>query len=72
MRPHRCCFVDAGATDPASTTVASSLERPAATAFAPAAGVARLPLDGGTRLRTHRIAGRAGPPPYLDTLRLRC
>jgi hypothetical protein len=72
MQPRRCCFIDSGATDPASTAVAPSLERPTATAtILPAASAPTASLAG-TLVPIDRVARRAGPPPYLDTLRLRC
>jgi hypothetical protein len=71
MRPNRCCFVDAGATDPASTAVAPSLERPASIAMTLPAVVAPIALQG-RRVPLDHVLLRAGPPPYLDTLRLRC
>jgi hypothetical protein len=72
MRPHRCCFVDAGATDPASTATAPSLERPAATAMMLSAAIVPIAPHGSALVSIPRVALRAGPPSYLDTLRLRC
>jgi hypothetical protein len=72
MRPNRCCFVESGATDPASAAVAPSLERPTATALVLPAVVAPANRPGGMIVPVDRIALRAGPPTYLDTLRLRC
>ncbi len=72
MQPRRCCFVDSGATDPASTAVAPSLERPAATATMLPATIAPTAPYGAALVSIDRVALRAGPPPYFDTLRLRC
>lgn len=69
MRTKRCCFVDSGATDPASTAIAPSFDRPAATPIALPAPIARPPV------RVAQVADGArgaGPPPHVDTLRLRC
>jgi hypothetical protein len=68
--PHRCCAIDAAATDPAGTTTAPSLERPA---LAPIALVAAMPAI--TVAPIVRLAGpalRAGPPGHVDTIQLRC
>jgi hypothetical protein len=72
MTPHRCCSVESAADDPAGTTPAASLERPAATPLATLAAMPLLPAP------TSRIALReapplrAGPPGFLDTQKLRC
>jgi hypothetical protein len=70
MRPQRCCFVDSGATDPASTTDVRPLERPATTATVALPASASPVFVACPIART--VAGRIGPPSLLDTLRLRC
>ena len=70
--PHQCCSIDAAATDPAGTTTAPSLERPA---LAPIALVAAMPVVTVPAPIVIRLAGaalRAGPPGHVDTLKLRC
>jgi len=70
--PHQCCAIDAAATDPAGTTTAPSLERPA---LAPIALVAAMPVVTVPAPIVIRLAGaalRAGPPGHVDTLKLRC
>jgi hypothetical protein len=69
MRAKRCCFVDSGASDPVSTAVVPSLDRPAATPIALAAPVPPPPARS---VPVVEIARRAGPPPLLGTLRLLC
>ena len=70
MRPNRCCFVDSGATDPVSTAATPSLERPATTML-PAVITPLMPREV-TLVAVDAVARRAGPPPWLDALRLRC
>ena len=72
MRPHRCCFVDSGATDPATARPAQTVERPT---VAPIALVTTVPAAAfGTPvlvacpLERHR----AGPSVVLATQKLRC
>ena len=70
--PHQCCAIDAAATDPAGTTIAPSLERPA---LAPLALVATMPAITAPAATIVRLAGpalRAGPPGHVDIIQLRC
>jgi hypothetical protein len=69
--PHRCCAIDAGATDPAGTTTTPSLERPA---LAPSALLAAMPVIAPAPIviRLADPALRAGPPGHVDTIQLRC
>src|SRR5262249_18069795 len=72
MRPHRCCFVESGATDPASTATAPSLERPPTV---PLALLPALPSLGGCAdgLTARSIqTPRAGPLRSQITQKLRC
>lgn len=71
MTPHRCCFVDAGASDAATLT------------STPASGVASAPVVAvvpgmrtAPRLTTDRVvavlgSSRAGPPLFLQVSNLR-
>jgi hypothetical protein len=70
--PHQCCAFDAAATDPAGTTTAASLERPALAPLALAAAMPALATPAGTILRLAGHALRAGPPGHVDTIQLRC
>jgi hypothetical protein len=71
MTPRRCCAIDGGAGDPASVSPLASLAPPATVpvaVLAPAVeppAVALVAPVAGARLR-------AGPPPYLRTLQIRC
>ena len=70
--PHQCCSIDVAATDPAGTTTAPSVERPA---LAPLALVAAMPAITAPAVMIVRLAGpalRAGPPGHVDTIQLRC
>lgn len=72
MTPHRCCFVGSDATDPASTTTVSSLERPDAPALA--VTIPAVSIEAPVRIvaRLDLASLRAGPPGFLLTQKLRC
>jgi hypothetical protein len=70
--PHQCCAIDAAATDPAGTTTAPSLERPA---LAPLALVAAMPVIRRPAATIVRLAGpalRAGRPGTSTPSSFRC
>jgi len=69
--PNRCCLVGSPASDPAQTSALRAPEAPPATTtvatLTPVAAMARVPS-----VTTSIVASvRAGPPPYLRSLRLR-
>ena len=70
--PHSCCAIDAGATDPAGTTVPPSLERPAPATLALLAALPVVSAPGRSVVRRTGPSLRAGPPGHVDTLKLRC
>jgi hypothetical protein len=71
MRPHRCCVVSSNATDPASLTAVTALERPDAAPLALLPPV--TPVLARAILATPAVvASRTGPPGFPETQKLRC
>jgi hypothetical protein len=72
MRPHRCCVVSSDATDPASLTAVTSLERPDAAPLVLLPPVTPVLARAILATRPAVVASRAGPPGFLETQKLRC
>jgi hypothetical protein len=72
MRPHRCCIVSSDATDPASLTAVTSLERPDASPLALLPPGTPVIARATFAIHPAVVASRAGPPGFLETQKLRC
>jgi hypothetical protein len=72
MTPRRCCGVESGATHPASTASAVSVERPTAPLLALRSAAPRLMHVQVSARRLVAASRRDGPPGHRDTLELRC
>ena len=70
MQPNRCCSIGSGATDPASTPVRTTLERPATTPIVLAALAPLAPGPAHAALADGAGAGHVGPPGRLATCKL--
>ena len=72
MPPKRCCMVESAATDPASTAVTPSIERPAAVGPAIVVSPPAIEIAPQAIVSIEQLRLRAGPPGHPETQKLRC